>query len=177
MDSTAEVKSILITGCSTGIGLHLARGLKDKGYRVFASARQEADVEKLEAEGFESLLLDLSSSESINCAVKDLFQKTECVYALIHNGAYGQAGALEDISRAAILDALKSIDLVVVFDEDTPADIVKMLVPDVLAKGGDYTPDTIVGADTVIENGGEVKVIPFRPGQNTSSIVEKIIKL
>ncbi len=79
--------------------------------------------------------------------------------------------------RAAILDALNSIDLVVVFDEDTPADIVKMLVPDVLAKGGDYTPDTIVGADTVIENGGEVKVIPFRPGQNTSSIVEKIIKL
>jgi D-beta-D-heptose 7-phosphate kinase/D-beta-D-heptose 1-phosphate adenosyltransferase len=81
------------------------------------------------------------------------------------------------VDRAAILDALKSIDLVVVFDEDTPADIVKMLVPDVLAKGGDYTPDTIVGADTVIENGGEVKVIPFRPGQNTSSIVEKIIKL
>ena len=79
--------------------------------------------------------------------------------------------------RAAILDALNSIDLVVVFDEDTPADIVKMLVPDVLAKGGDYTPDTIVGADTVIENGGEVKVIPFRSGQSTSSIVEKIIKL
>lgn len=79
--------------------------------------------------------------------------------------------------RAAILDALKSIDLVVVFDEDTPADIVKMLVPDVLAKGGDYTPDTIVGADTVIENGGEVKVIPFRSGQSTSTIVEKIIKL
>ncbi len=79
--------------------------------------------------------------------------------------------------RAAILDALKSIDLVVVFDEDTPADIVKILVPDVLAKGGDYTPDTIVGADTVIENGGEVKVIPFRSGQSTSSIVEKIIKL
>ncbi|MBT3501927.1 MAG: D-glycero-beta-D-manno-heptose 1-phosphate adenylyltransferase [Candidatus Marinimicrobia bacterium] len=79
--------------------------------------------------------------------------------------------------RAAILDALSSIDMVVVFDEDTPADIVKMLIPDVLAKGGDYTPDTIVGADTVIENGGEVKVIPFRPGQSTSSIVEKIIKL
>lgn len=79
--------------------------------------------------------------------------------------------------RAAILNVLKSIDLVVVFDEDTPADIVKMLVPDVLAKGGDYTLDTIVGADTVIENGGEVRVIPFRPGQSTSSIVEKIIKL
>ncbi|HCI16851.1 MAG: D-glycero-beta-D-manno-heptose 1-phosphate adenylyltransferase [Candidatus Marinimicrobia bacterium] len=79
--------------------------------------------------------------------------------------------------RAAILDALSSIDMVVVFDEDTPADIVKTLIPNVLAKGGDYTPDTIVGADTVIENGGEVKVIPFRPGHNTSSIVEKIIKL
>jgi len=79
--------------------------------------------------------------------------------------------------RAAILDALSSIDMVVVFDEDTPAEIVKSLIPDVLAKGGDYTPDTIVGADTVIENGGEVKVIPFRPGQSTSSIVGKIIKL
>ncbi|MBC8346576.1 MAG: D-glycero-beta-D-manno-heptose 1-phosphate adenylyltransferase [Candidatus Marinimicrobia bacterium] len=79
--------------------------------------------------------------------------------------------------RSAILDALSSIDLVVVFDEDTPAEIVKTLIPDVLAKGGDYTPETIVGADTVIENGGEVKVIPFRSGHSTSSIVEKIIKL
>ncbi len=83
----------------------------------------------------------------------------------------------DENDRAAILDALSSIDLVVVFDEDTPADIVKTLLPDVLAKGGDYTPDTIVGADTVVENGGEVKVIPFRPGHSTSSIVEKIIKL
>ena len=79
--------------------------------------------------------------------------------------------------RAAIMDALESIDLVVVFDEETPADIVKTLIPNVLAKGGDYTPETIIGADTVIENGGEVKVIPFWPGCSTSSIVEKIIKL
>ena len=75
------------------------------------------------------------------------------------------------------MDALESIDLVVVFDEETPADIVKTLIPNVLAKGGDYTPKTIIGADTVIENGGEVKVIPFRLGCSTSSIVEKIIKL
>ena len=102
MDSTAEVKSILITGCSTGIGLHLARGLRDQGYRVFASTRKEVDVKKLEAEGFESLLLDLSSSDSINSAVRILFQKTEHLYALINNGAYGQAGALEDISRTAM---------------------------------------------------------------------------
>jgi len=102
VDSTAEVKSVLITGCSTGIGLHLAYGLKKKGYRVFASARKEADVRKLQAEGFESLLLDLSSSDSIRGAIRELFQKTDSLYALINNGAYGQAGALEDISRVAM---------------------------------------------------------------------------
>ena len=76
-----------------------------------------------------------------------------------------------------ILDALASVDLVVVFDEETPAEIIKTLIPDVLVKGGDYTPETIVGADTVTANGGEVKIIPFRSGQSTSIILEKIIKL
>ena len=79
--------------------------------------------------------------------------------------------------RAVILDALESVDLVVIFDQETPAKIIKTLLPNVLVKGGDYTPDIIVGADIVTENGGEVKVIPFRSGQSTSSIVEKIIKL
>ena len=79
--------------------------------------------------------------------------------------------------RAVILDALESVDLVVIFDQETPAKIIKTLLPNVLVKGGDYTPDTIVGADIVTENGGEVKVIPFRSGQSTSGIVEKIIKL
>ena len=79
--------------------------------------------------------------------------------------------------RAAILDALESVDLVVIFDQETPAKIIKSLLPDVLTKGGDYSAETIVGADTVTENGGEIKVIPFRSGQSTSSIVEKIIKL
>ena len=79
--------------------------------------------------------------------------------------------------RAVILDALESVDLVVIFDQETPAEIIKTLLPDVLVKGGDYTADTIVGADIVTENGGEVKVIPFRSGQSTSGIVEKIIKL
>ena len=93
MDPIAEMKSILITGCSTGIGTHLAHGLKAQGYRVFASARRQADVKKLQDDGFESLLLDLSSSESITSAISDLFQKTDSLYALINNGAYGQAGA------------------------------------------------------------------------------------
>ena len=79
--------------------------------------------------------------------------------------------------RAAILDALESIDLVVVFDEDTPAKIIQTLLPDVLVKGSDYSTETIVGADTVIKNGGDVKVVPFRPGHGTSEILEKIIKL
>ena len=79
--------------------------------------------------------------------------------------------------RAAILDALASVDLVVIFNEETPAEIVKTLIPDVLVKGGDYTPEKIVGADTVTANGGEVKIIPFRSGQSTSIIIEKIIKL
>ena len=79
--------------------------------------------------------------------------------------------------RAVILDALESVDLVVIFDQETPAEIIKTLLPDVLVKGGDYTPDTIVGADIVTENGGEIKVIPFRSGYSTSSVIEKIIKL
>ena len=99
MDITTKLKSVLITGCSSGIGLCLALGLRAEGYHVFASARKNSDVEKLKALGFEALLLDLSSSSSINTAVKELYKNTDELYALINNGAYGQAGALEDISR------------------------------------------------------------------------------
>ena len=102
MDSSSKLKSVLITGCSSGIGLCLAHGLRSEGYRVFASARSINDVDKLKALGFESLLLDLSSSDSINLAISELYQKTDKLYALINNGAYGQAGALEDISRDAL---------------------------------------------------------------------------
>ena len=102
MDSSSKLKSVLITGCSSGIGLCLAHGLRSEGYRVFASARNSDDVDKLKALGFESLLLDLSSSGSINDAIAELYQKTDKLYALINNGAYGQAGALEDISRDAL---------------------------------------------------------------------------
>ena len=96
------MRSVLITGCSSGIGLCIAKGLKEKGYRVFASARKSSDVKNLQNLGFESLLLDLSSSESINAAVFKLYEMTDELYALINNGAYGQAGALEDISREAL---------------------------------------------------------------------------
>ena len=79
--------------------------------------------------------------------------------------------------RAVILDSLESVDLVVVFEQETPAKIINSLLPDVLVKGGDYTDDIIVGADTVTKEGGQIKIIPFRSGYSTSIIFEKIVKL
>ena len=102
MDTTSTIKTVLITGCSSGIGLCLAHGLRSAGYHVFATARKEDDVSKLKKLGFDAFLLDLSSSNSIKTAIYELFQKTDSLYALINNGAYGQAGALEDISRKAL---------------------------------------------------------------------------
>ena len=102
MDKHSKVKSVLITGCSTGIGLCIALGLQKKGYRVFPTVRSTNDLKNLQDLGFEALQLDLSSSESIKAAVFKLFEKTDSLYALINNGAYGQAGALEDISREAM---------------------------------------------------------------------------
>jgi NAD(P)-dependent dehydrogenase (short-subunit alcohol dehydrogenase family) len=98
-----EQKSVLITGCSSGIGQCVARGLKQRGYRVFATARQVADVDSLTIAGFESLALDLVSSSSIRAAVETVLARTQGrLYALINNGAYGQPGAVEDLSRAAL---------------------------------------------------------------------------
>jgi len=98
-----ESKSVLITGCSTGIGSCLAHGLRERGYRVFASARKEADVATLSAAGFTSLPLDLDSSGSIRAAVETVLDRTQGrLYALINNGAYGQPGAVEDLSRAVL---------------------------------------------------------------------------
>jgi len=93
-------KSILITGCSSGIGLCVAEGLKIRGYRVFATARKEADVQQLRADGFESVRLDLADSGSITAAVDDILSRTHgTLDALFNNGAYGQPGAVEDLSR------------------------------------------------------------------------------
>ena len=102
MDETSTVKTVLITGCSSGIGFCLAHGLRSAGYRVFATARKEKDISKLKELGFDAFLLDLASSDSIKAAISELYQKTDSLYALINNGAYGQAGALEDISREAL---------------------------------------------------------------------------
>ncbi len=91
-------RNILITGCSSGIGLSIATGLHEKGYRVFATARKEEDVGEIRLLGLESLQLDLADSVSIKRAVESVLQQTDGhLHALINNGAYGQPGAVEDL--------------------------------------------------------------------------------
>ncbi|MBT8129857.1 MAG: SDR family NAD(P)-dependent oxidoreductase, partial [Gammaproteobacteria bacterium] len=97
--STHAGKTILITGCSSGIGYCVARGLQQRGYRVFATARRAESVETLNTEGFESLQLDLDDSASIRRAVDEILQRTSGeIYALFNNGAFGLPGAVEDLS-------------------------------------------------------------------------------
>lgn len=103
MKNEINKKSILITGCSSGIGLCVAQALQQRGYRVFASARKKEDVNKLNAIGLESLHLDLTDSLSIINAVKEILNRTNgTLYALFNNGAYAQPGAIEDLSTDAL---------------------------------------------------------------------------
>lgn len=96
-------RSILITGCSSGIGLCAARGLKERGWRVFASARGEADVARLIDEGLEALRLDLTDPGSIQSALDEILRRTDGrLDALFNNAAYGQPGAVEDLRREVL---------------------------------------------------------------------------
>ncbi|MGB5277661.1 MAG: SDR family oxidoreductase [Gammaproteobacteria bacterium] len=102
MLSSAD-KTVLITGCSSGIGRCVALGLQQRGYRVFATARRPDSVAALTAEGLESLQLDLDDSVSIKQAVDDILRRTDGqLYAVFNNGAFGLPGAIEDLSRHAI---------------------------------------------------------------------------
>ena len=96
------MKTILITGCSSGIGYATASYLKEKGYRVFATCRKQKDVNRLKKEGFESFLLDVNSTDSINEAVKEVQKQTNSLYALFNNAGIVITGAIEDFSRDAI---------------------------------------------------------------------------
>ena len=96
-------RPVLITGCSSGIGYAVARGLKSRGYRVFATARKAQDVERLVEEGFETALLDLDNPTSISAAVEEVLQLTgDRLYALFNNGAFGQPGAVEDLKTEVL---------------------------------------------------------------------------
>jgi len=100
MNRIANSKTILITGCSSGIGQCAAIGLHGRGYRVFASVRQEKDIEPLQKAGIESLQIDLTSSNSIEQGLESVLSASDgSLYALFNNGAFGQPGAVEDLTR------------------------------------------------------------------------------
>lgn len=79
----------------------------------------------------------------------------------------------DENSRALLLASLVMVDVVIIFEDDTPLELIKSILPDVLVKGGDYTLAQIVGAKEVINNGGEVKIIPLEEGFSTTSILKK----
>ncbi len=78
-----------------------------------------------------------------------------------------------EADRAIVLAALRSVDHVVVFEQDTPLDLIELIVPDVLVKGGDYTRQTIVGADVVEQHGGRVVTIPLVDGRSTTNVISR----
>lgn len=80
----------------------------------------------------------------------------------------------DQANRAALLAALFFVDAVVIFEEDTPADLICTLLPDILVKGADYTIDNIIGAKEVLANGGEVKTIDLVEGYSSTSIIQRI---
>ncbi len=79
--------------------------------------------------------------------------------------------------RALLLASLMVVDAVVVFEQETPLDLIQTVIPDVLVKGGDYTLESIVGAEDVLQNGGKVEIIPLIPGVSTTSLADRISRL
>lgn len=95
----SEKPVIIVTGCSTGIGAHCAGALHHDGWRVFATVRRTQDMAQLEALGIEALLMDYTRPKTIAALVDEVASRTDGrIDALFNNGAYGQAGAVEDIS-------------------------------------------------------------------------------
>jgi NAD(P)-dependent dehydrogenase (short-subunit alcohol dehydrogenase family) len=122
-------KSILITGCSSGIGLDAARTLAARGWRVFATCRQEADCERLRGEGLESFRLDYADEASIETAVAEVMSRTGgTLDALFNNGAFACPGAVEDLPR----EALREIFEVNLFGYH---DLSRRVIPAMRAKG------------------------------------------
>ncbi len=82
-----------------------------------------------------------------------------------------------ELERAEILAGLESIDFICLFDEDTPLELIKTLEPNILVKGGDYTPENIIGREIVEQKGGKTIVLPFVENKSTTNIVEKALKI
>ncbi|TAX73830.1 SDR family oxidoreductase [Rhizobium leguminosarum] len=99
----AGERTIVVTGCSSGIGAHCARALQADGWRVFATVRKPDDLKGLEAEGIEAFLMDYARTETISDLVSAVLERSGGrIDALFNNGAYGQPGAVEDLSTATL---------------------------------------------------------------------------
>jgi NAD(P)-dependent dehydrogenase (short-subunit alcohol dehydrogenase family) len=125
-------KTILITGCSSGIGYDAAHRLKAEGWRVFAACRAEADVNRLLEEGFESLRLDYEDAASVSAAADEVLSRTGGkLDALFNNGAYAIPAPLEDVSR----DAMRTI-----FEANLIGwhDLTNRVIPAMRAQGGGH---------------------------------------
>ncbi|MFK5969719.1 MAG: SDR family oxidoreductase [Candidatus Marithrix sp.] len=149
-----STRSILITGCSSGIGYHVAHGLQKIGYRVFATARKPEDVTRLQQEGLESLLLDLNDSASITDAVQKILKLTDGkLYAIFNNGAHGQPGAIEDLT----IEALRNQFEVNVFGTH---ELTRQIIP-IMRKQGE---------GRIIQNSSMLGlvVLPYRGAYNSS---------
>lgn len=102
-------RSILITGCSSGIGYDAAHGLKRAGWRVFATCRNEEDCERLRGEGLESFRLDYTDNDSISAALAEALERTGgTLDAVFNNGAYGCPGAVEDLPTGALREIFET---------------------------------------------------------------------
>lgn len=102
-------RTVLITGCSSGIGECVAHGLAGRGFRVLATARREDDVQRLRAAGLESFQLDVAEPASVGAGVEETLQRTGgTLYALFNNGAYGQPGAVEDLTRDVLREQFET---------------------------------------------------------------------
>jgi NAD(P)-dependent dehydrogenase (short-subunit alcohol dehydrogenase family) len=122
-------KSVLITGCSSGIGLDAARGLKARGWRVFATCRQQADCDRLQAEGLDSFVLDYADEASIAAALETSLSRTGgTLDAIFNNGAFACPGAVEDLPT----DALRAIFEVNLFGYH---DLTRRVIPVMRAQG------------------------------------------
>ncbi|MBL3594379.1 SDR family NAD(P)-dependent oxidoreductase [Rhodovulum sulfidophilum] len=122
-------KSVLITGCASGIGHDAAHALKARGWRVFATCRQAADCDRLAAEGLESLPLDYASEDSIATALEEVLSRTGGrLDALYNNGAFACPGAVEDLPR----DALREIFETNLFGVH---DLTRRVIPTMRAQG------------------------------------------
>lgn len=102
-------KSILITGCSSGIGYDAAQGMRERGWRVFAACRKQKDCDRLRAQGFESPRIDYSDPDSIQSGLGEVLEATGgTLDALFNNGAYALPGALEDLPREGLRELFEA---------------------------------------------------------------------